>query len=91
MMPPVLLSAEELQTLFDSIDTSHVVGLRDRALIAAMFYSFGRVSAVIGMQVKDYFPKDKCSAQWPLVRKRLKGGTFTWLDPSTTDHPPTLH
>ncbi|MFK7849659.1 MAG: tyrosine-type recombinase/integrase [Akkermansiaceae bacterium] len=54
-----VLSVEELQDLFGSIDTSHVVGLRDRALIAAMFYSFGRVSAVISMQVKDYFPKGK--------------------------------
>ena len=54
-----VLSAEELKDLFEAIDTSHVVGLRDRALIAAMFYSFGRVSAVINMKVEDFFPKGK--------------------------------
>ena len=54
-----VLSAEELKDLFEAIDTSHVVGLRDRALIATMFYSFGRVSAVINMKVEDFFPKGK--------------------------------
>lgn len=54
-----VLSAEELKELFEAIDTSHVVGLRDRAIIAVMLYSFGRVSAVVNMQVKDYFPKGK--------------------------------
>jgi len=33
--------------------------LRDRAIIAAMFYTFGRVSAVVNMKVKDYVPLDK--------------------------------
>lgn len=42
----LVLTAEETRTLLDSIDASHVVGLRDRALIAIMVYSFARVSAV---------------------------------------------
>jgi len=32
--------------LFQSIDTSKLIGFRGRALIPVMFYSFGRVSAV---------------------------------------------
>src|SRR5438876_412538 len=31
-----------------------VVGLRDRALLGLMVYSFARVSAVVAMEVKDY-------------------------------------
>jgi len=48
-----------LDELLDSIDTSTVVGLRDRALIAVMTYSFSRVSAVVAMRVEDYFPQGK--------------------------------
>jgi hypothetical protein len=38
-----VLSAAEARTLLDSIDTSHVVGLRDRAVISVMVFSFARV------------------------------------------------
>jgi hypothetical protein len=40
------LSALEARELVDSIDTSTIMGLRDRALLAAMVYSFTRVGAV---------------------------------------------
>ncbi len=66
------LSAVEARQLLDSIDTSHVVGLRDRALIAVMVYSFARVSAVIGMQVEDYYRNGK---RW-WIRLHEKGGRF---------------
>src|SRR4051812_40600301 len=46
-----VLSAAEARTLLDGIDIGNIVGLRDRALIGVMVYSFGRVSAVIGMRV----------------------------------------
>ncbi len=65
-----VLSAEETRHLLDSIDTSHVVGLRDRALIATMVYTFGRVGAVIHMRVEDYYPQQK---RW-WVRLHEKGG-----------------
>ena len=35
---------------------SELSGLRDRALLAVMVYSFARVSAAIGMNVEDYYP-----------------------------------
>ena len=54
-----VLTGKEAADLLESIDTTTLVGLRDRALISCMVYSFARVSAVTGMQVKDYFPKGK--------------------------------
>jgi site-specific recombinase XerD len=40
-------SREDAKTLLDSIPKDSVSGLRDLALIAAMFYSFARVSACV--------------------------------------------
>jgi len=67
-----VLSAQETRKLLDSIDISHVVGLRDRALIGAMVYSFARVSAVVNMKVRDYYPQGK--RYW--LRLHEKGGKF---------------
>jgi hypothetical protein len=46
---------EDAKTLLDSIPKDSVSGLRDLALIAAMFYSFARVSAVLKLRVDDYY------------------------------------
>jgi site-specific recombinase XerD len=54
-----VLDSDQARTLLDSIDISTVVGLRDRALIALMTYSFARVSAAVVMDVEDYHPKGK--------------------------------
>jgi len=67
-----VLSAKDARKLLDSIDTSHVVGLRDRALIGLMVYSFARVGAVTGMRVSDYYPNGK--TWW--IRLHEKGGKF---------------
>lgn len=67
-----VLSAQETRKLLDSIDTSHVVGLRDRALIGTMVYSFARVSAIMNMRVRDYYPQGK--RYW--IRLHEKGGKF---------------
>jgi hypothetical protein len=40
-----VLDAEQARLLLDSIDTSTVVGLRDRALISVMTFAFARVGA----------------------------------------------
>ena len=50
---PVLQPAEA-RLLLDTIDTATLRGLRDRALLSVMVYSFARVSAVVGMRVEDY-------------------------------------
>ena len=66
---PVLTAAEARQ-LLDSIDCSQIVGLRDRALIGVMVYSFARVSATIGMNVEDCYQQGR--RMW--FRLHEKGG-----------------
>ncbi len=66
---PVLDPAEARQ-LLDAIDTTTVIGLRDRALIGLMVYSFARIGAAIGMQVEDVFTQNR--RLW--VRLHEKGG-----------------
>ena len=51
---PVLTPAET-RALLDRIDTESLVGLRDRALLSVMVFSFARVSAAVGMRRQDYF------------------------------------
>jgi len=48
-----ILTATEAKRLIESIETDSLVGLRDRALIAVMVYSFARVSAAVGMDAED--------------------------------------
>ena len=54
---PVLTPAEA-RALLDRIDTGTRVGLRDRALLSVMVYSFARVSAAVGMRRPDYFRQE---------------------------------
>lgn len=65
-----ILSPEETRQLFDSIPTDSLIGLRDRALIAVMVYTFARITAATSMRVKDYYPIGK---RW-WVRLHEKGG-----------------
>ena len=67
-----ILTKDETRLLLENIDISSVVGLRDRALIATMVYSFARVGAVVGMRVGDYYKNGK---RWWL-RLHEKGGKF---------------
>jgi site-specific recombinase XerD len=66
---PVLEPAEA-RALLDSIDVSTHAGLRDRALVALMVYSFARVGAALAMKVEDVFTQNR--RLW--VRLREKGG-----------------
>src|SRR5271157_1792945 len=65
-----VLTGEQARELLDSIDTSTLVGLRDRAVISVMTFAFARIGAVVGMRVEDYYPKGK---RW-WVRLHEKGG-----------------
>ncbi len=66
----MVLTADEARHLLDSIDSSTLIGLRDRALIGVMVYSFARVSAAITMKVEDFYAEGK---RWWL-RLHEKGG-----------------
>ena len=68
---PVLTAAETC-SLLDSIDTTTLIGLRDRALIGVMTYAFARVSAVLAMRVADYYTQGKRS----YFRLHEKGGKY---------------
>ena len=79
-----VLTAEEARELLDSIkivtntaravsaetDEPALIGLRDRALIGVMVYTFARVHAVLQMKVRDYFVQGRRG--W--VRLHEKGG-----------------
>ncbi len=54
-----VLSAEETRERLDSIDTDTPAGLRDRALIALLVYTFARVGAAVKMRLEDVYPQGK--------------------------------
>ena len=65
-----VLDPAEARVLLDSIDTSTPIGLRDRALIALMVYSFARIGAAITMKVEDVYVQSR--RLWLLLHE--KGG-----------------
>lgn len=50
-----VLTGEEARVLFASIGTNKPAGLRDRALLGVMVYSFARIGAALAMDLGDYF------------------------------------
>jgi site-specific recombinase XerD len=64
-----MLEPAEARKLLDSIDTTAAIGLRDRALIALMVYSFARVGAALALRVEDVYTERR--RVW--VRLREKG------------------
>jgi site-specific recombinase XerD len=65
-----VLEPNEARTLLDSIDVSTPIGLRDRALIALMVFSFARIGAALGMKREDVYTQNR--RLW--VRLQEKGG-----------------
>jgi len=70
-----VLSAEEVRDLLASIKTDTVIGLRDRALLGLLSYTFARVSAAVHMKVEDFYIQGRKS--W--VRLCEKGGKVNEL------------
>ena len=60
----------EVQTLLNSIDIFTHVGLRDRALLGTLAYTFARIGAVVRLKVEDYYPSGKRF----MLRFKEKGG-----------------
>ena len=65
-----VLDPTEARTLLDSIDVTKPIGLRDRALIGLMVYSFARIGAAVAMKVEDVYVQKR--RLW--VRLHEKGG-----------------
>jgi integrase len=83
-----VVTAEEAHALLESIpitkkpandteaaDQPDLLGLRDRALIAIMVYSFARIGAVIQMKVGDYFVQG-AAVGCVYTRKAARSTTF---------------
>lgn len=54
-----ILTNEEARSLLAAADVTTPTGLRDRALIAVMIYTFARIGAVLQMNVRDYFTQGR--------------------------------
>ncbi|MEP3480862.1 MAG: tyrosine-type recombinase/integrase [Fuerstiella sp.] len=65
-----VLESTEARHLLDSLDVTTVGGLRDRALLGMMVYSFARISASLGMNEEDYVQRGR--RMW--FRLHEKGG-----------------
>lgn len=65
-----VLDAQEARALLDAIDATTPAGLRDRALIGLMIYSFARVGAALAMKREDVFVQGR--RLW--LRLHEKGG-----------------
>jgi site-specific recombinase XerD len=53
---PPAFDTDQVQKVLDKIDTSNEVGLRDRALLGTLAYTFARIGAVVNLKVEDYLP-----------------------------------
>jgi site-specific recombinase XerD len=71
---PVLVP-DEARQLLDNIDVSTHAGLRDRALIGLMVYTFARIGAATAMTVGDVYVQER--RLW--VNLHEKGGKFVAL------------
>jgi site-specific recombinase XerD len=65
-----VLTAAEARAMLDAIDIASPIGLRDRALIGLMVYTFARVGAVIKMRGEDVYVQGRRT--W--IRLQEKGG-----------------
>jgi site-specific recombinase XerC len=83
-----VLDPAEARALLDSIDVSTQAGLRDRALIGLMVYSFARIGAALGMTVEDVFtqnPVNGCGC----ARRAASGTRCRATTTSKSTSPPT--
>jgi site-specific recombinase XerD len=60
----------EVQKLLGAVETAAHTGLRDRALLGVLAYTFARIGAVVNLKVEDYYPSGKRF----LLRFKEKGG-----------------
>lgn len=65
-----VLASDEMRDLLESIPTGSLLGLRDRALLGLMAYTFARIGAVLNLKVEDYYVQKRRG--W--IRLHEKGG-----------------
>jgi integrase/recombinase XerD len=64
------ISIDQARTLLASVDTGHVVGLRDRAILATLAYTACRAGAVAKLRLGDF----QCDGTQYVLRFQEKGG-----------------
>ena len=64
------ITIEQARTLLASVDTGHVVGLRDRAILATLAYTACRAGAVAKLRLQDF----QHDGQQYVLRFQEKGG-----------------
>jgi site-specific recombinase XerD len=64
------ISVDQARKLFKGIDTSNVMGLRDRAILGTLAYTGARVGAVAKLRLSDY----RNNGDMRTLRFREKGG-----------------
>jgi site-specific recombinase XerD len=77
----------EVQRLLNAIETSTHTGLRDRALLGVLAYTFARIGAVVNLKVEDYYPSGKgfCSVlKRKAVKKKSSPSIISWKKSSTS-------
>lgn len=57
---PEVLSVDEINSMIDSIDTSDVLGLRNKAIIETLYGSGLRVSEAVDARISSIFRRDMC-------------------------------
>ena len=67
-----VLSAKETRALLDGIGVTDLVGLRDRAFLGVLVYTFARVTAAVSLRVADYYTQGPQS----FFRLHEKGGRY---------------
>ncbi|GAA0241535.1 Tyrosine recombinase XerC [Methylorubrum aminovorans] len=65
-----VLAPDEARAILDAIDVGMPIGLRDRALIGLMVYTFARIGAATAMRMEDVYVQNR--RLW--VRLHEKGG-----------------
>jgi site-specific recombinase XerD len=85
-----VLAADEARLLLNTIDAGTLIGLRDRALIALMAYTFARIGAAVGMRVEDYFVQgrrgwvtSRLSEAWSIPGEQMKIKCEQRIEPKT--------
>jgi integrase len=70
-----VLTPEETRQLLDSLQAETITGLRDRALIGLLVYTFARIGAAVALNVEDIYSQNRRHPR----KGRVHGGPF--IDP----------
>jgi site-specific recombinase XerD len=68
-----VLEPTEARALLDRIAVTTPVGLRDRALLGLMVYSFARISAALSMKVQDVYSERR--RLWVRLKEKAASAT----------------